>query len=182
MSERSERSVPFRDQACAEFYSRVSCMLTLIPPLNKIINNNNVPQSWQHIPTSASEIEQWVTFPKDPSVTRLPIPRLCKLAGMLRVQTDELEELQSANPGARSAVALKLGEAMVVGALAEGVPYAQYTYDTVGSYIGVRVGGVDTCAVAGLWTPEDRRFIAAETTEKVHRVYLKYSDPETPVV
>jgi hypothetical protein len=161
----SSSSIPKNEARFAAFFSSVSRGLKWVPPLNwLIVGNNDVPKGWQHIPESADTFGPWVTFPGDPEGSRLPIPRLYKRVGFVAVEKARLDTLQQEHTDAQLAIALKLGNAVVVGALAEGIaPMADPDYDNR-LLMGTRISRGDLEMTAALWQPEERQLIVVKSS------------------
>lgn len=174
-------NIPEADARFAKFFSRGSQLLKKVPPLDwLIVGDNTVPDGWQHIEKPASEINSWVTFEGDPRGPRLPIPRLYRMVGVLAVQKSEMQNLQEriqslqerdALPRpTRQAVALRFGGATVIGALAEGSPFAQDPEDEDLLLVAPRIARGDMIATTRVYLPLEHDFIAATSTRSLARV------------
>ena len=178
--------VPRRQAAYAEFYSDESRGLKLMPPLNwLIVGNNNVPKGWQHIQEEASLFSPWVEFDGDPNGTKLPIPRLYKLVGIISVRNSDLRNLHKHYDEAdvtREAVALSLGQAVAIGALGKGVIFATDKGNESLRLVGARISKKGLIATAGLWLPNERCFISAESSHYSARIPINNVPLEIPIV
>lgn len=167
----SNLPIPSKDATFAEFFSLGTRILKWLPPLNwLIVGNNNVPNGWRHITESADIFEPWTSFLGVPESTKLPILRLYTKVGVLAVNKVEMNELHQENRGAHNAVALKFGQAVVVGALNKGVSFAEDVQNEGWLLVGTRIGRDEVRVKAGLYLPEESRFIGAESSQYRDRV------------
>jgi len=179
----NKENIPKGETGFAEFFSVTSRGLKFAPILDKlIVGKNNVPEGWQHINESAYSFEPWIRFPGDPEGTRLPIPRLYRMVGIISVESGELAALQLKEEGSRYAVAVQLGHAVVVGALGENVNLALDCAEQDRLIIGARISHYDLYATAGIWIPDSRKFVKASSSHSAGS-FAKSEVPSTlPIV
>jgi hypothetical protein len=88
---------------------------------------------------------------------------LYKRVGFVAVEKAQLDMLQQEHTDAQLAVALKLGNAVVVGALAEGIDFvADPTYKNH-MLVGTRISRGDLEMTAALWQPEEHQLIVVKS-------------------
>ncbi|HSW37068.1 MAG TPA: hypothetical protein VLG37_01725 [Candidatus Saccharimonadales bacterium] len=180
----SEAIISRKDVYFATFLSAVSVGLKFVPPLNRlVVGNNNIPRGWHCLSQPASDVKDWVRFDGDPGGTRLPIPRLYNMAGIVAVEAAEMASLQTTYPAdiyprSKPALAIKFGEAMVVGALARDRSFVQDPDNEGQLLTGARIGHGDLEISAGLLLPDIGLFVGAKTVRAVRRVQLDQVSPE----
>lgn len=167
--------------ASARLFSASSRALKISRGLNNlIVGNNNIPKGWRYLGQAAHKLPEGVTFEGDPDATRLPIPRLYKMAGVMAVQATEMQRLLYRNPYAFYAVALKFGSAVVMGAFEPGVKFER-EIQPGSDLVGVRIGHEGVTAVPGLWNPRDERFDPAESAQFYSRSDLASVPENIPI-
>jgi hypothetical protein len=153
-------NIPIGDALFATLFTSVSRGLKHTPNLDRRITGpNTVPAGW-HFPSNivATDIDNWVTFDGEPTSTRLPIPTRYRAVGVLMVSKSEIEVVATEVEKPRHAVAVRFGEALVIGALSENKGFAVDTDDSDTRLVGLRIGRGDVTAAAGVWDDDGQQF------------------------
>ncbi|MEO6761647.1 MAG: hypothetical protein ABI220_04710 [Candidatus Saccharimonadales bacterium] len=166
----------------AKFFSRVSSGLKYVPPLDRaIVGGNTIPGGWRYVGHQAEDY-RWLNFKGDSLGTRWPIPQLYKMVGVIAVEAAEMSSLLDSNPTGRQAVALRFGQAVVVGELAHDIQFADNPNNLEQSLVAARVGRGELSVTAGLWLPETGRMLIPDSLVEVDRVALSSLSKTIPVV
>jgi hypothetical protein len=171
-----------RDIAYAELFSRVSRGLSRVRPLQHIVvGPTAVLHGWQRIAAPANSFVDWVKFLGDPAVPRVPVPRLYKTIGVLSIDRLSMSDTAVDSPDISHAIAIKLGDAVVVGPLN---PHAHFAVDPENEKRllgGLRIGHDDVEALGGAWVPGIRNFVQAPS-ERHELVTAALASAHVPIV
>jgi hypothetical protein len=179
----SNPNIPLADAAFAEFFSLTTRALKHLPPLDRLITGvNNVPDGWRRIGTPARELAPWIEFEGDPNATSLPIPSLYEKCGLVTVQASQMERLQRDNPGARQALAVAFGEAVVVGALAEGRSFSYLNEQSDDLLVGSRIGRGDLRLRVGAYLPGQKQFLPASTNRRMFSGWIERAEQQGVII
>lgn len=126
----------------AEVFSAGTRGLKLAPWLDrKVVGENVVPEGWHILRGVHADAEpfkdHWLTYEGDQEASRLPFPIRARFVGIAALSGVEMDKLHRANSGARDGLAVRLGNAIVVGALAEGEAFYRDDSDT--AFVGGRI-------------------------------------------
>jgi hypothetical protein len=69
--------------------------------------------------------DAWLNYDGDPKGTTLAIPNLAKIVGIFGADAEEMAELRRRYEDARDGVAMRIGNAVVVGAFRRGLKFAE---------------------------------------------------------
>jgi|GEM_PF-2304732 len=141
--------------AFAEFFSAASRGFKLAPWLDrKLVGENVVPEGWHVLRGVHADAEpfrgRWLTYDGDEEGSRLPFPARARFVGMAALNALEMAELHKTNQRARDGVAVRLGNAVVVAALAEDKTFYSFETNRDTAFVGGRILRGDLVMVPGI--------------------------------
>ncbi len=157
----SEHNLNRKNLAVARLFSFGSYL-----PGSGLVNGssapNHVPTRWHVARETVDDIDGWTRIPGD--LKSGPIPRLYKMAGVLSMDAESLDELnehvEAVQREARQAVAYKLGDAVMVGVMPEG---QQFRRQRDRYEVAMRIGPGALEATAGLWVQGDQALLVPDS-------------------
>lgn len=171
---------PEKDQQFARFFSRTTKYLKHVPIVDRLIGGMGAtlfPDGWDVAPAGSENVGQWFEFEGDPGLlNRLPVPRLYKSVGVMAVRKSEMRSMLAIHEGARSAVAVRLGEsAVVVGPLAEGASFPEHPDEVDRLLVAGGIGHEALVAQPVVWLPEpwaadQQRMLSLESAEAIGKM------------